>query len=117
MGVFRRARSNPDKWVDDARAWVGTLNGVQRLSDVEPRSVARVAGVVRVLRVRPREGVPAIEAVVSDGTGTVTAVWLGRRAMPGLSLGARLILSGRAAGEQQNLQMLNPEYEFAAPKR
>ncbi|MFN2613737.1 MAG: OB-fold nucleic acid binding domain-containing protein [Actinomycetota bacterium] len=85
------------------------------ISDAKPREIARIAGVVETLRVRPREGVSAIEAAVSDGTGTVTAVWLGRRTIPGLQLGVRMVLRGRLGGGAENLQLMNPEYEFAAP--
>jgi RecG-like helicase len=97
-------------------AWAETVPGVVRIADAEPRSVARVAGVVESLRVRPREGVQAIEAVLTDGSGTVTAVWLGRRMLPGLSLGSKLIVEGRFGGERSRLQVMNPQFEFAAPE-
>src|SRR5262245_38104922 len=85
---------------DAVRVWCSSLPGVTLLADAHPREVAKVAGIVEALRVRPREGVPAIEAVITDGTGSVTAVWLGRRTLPGLTLGARLILEGRLGGDK-----------------
>ena len=105
-----------DRRADSIREWCQTVSGVTLIRDVESRSVAIIAGVVEGLRVRPREGVQAIEATLTDGTGTVTAVWLGRRSIPGLNLGARLVLRGRLGGDPSRLQMMNPAYEFAAPR-
>jgi RecG-like helicase len=98
------------------RAWAETVPGVTLIGEAVPREVCRIAGVIEGLRVRPREGVPAIEALVTDGSGTVTAVWLGRRQIPGLTLGARLILEGRFGGERGRLQVMNPTFEFASPQ-
>ena len=100
---------------DSIRAWSASVEGVTSIGDADPRSVVKIAGVVENVRVRPREGVPAFEAVVADGTGAVTAVWLGRRTIPGLSLGSRLIIEGRLGGNPDRMQVMNPSFEFAAP--
>jgi hypothetical protein len=97
------------------REWVEHQPGVTLISAVAPRSVAKVAGVVDVMRVRPRQGVQAFEADVTDGTGTVTAVWLGRSTVPGVSIGARIVLEGRFGGDRTNLHVINPAFEFASP--
>ncbi len=94
------------------RDWCELQTGVTLVKDAQPRSVVRVGGVVDALRVRPRAGVPQIEAQLSDGTGSVTAIWLGRRAIPGLALGVRMIIEGRLANHTGNLQILNPTFEF-----
>jgi RecG-like helicase len=117
MGWFRRvigklAQSELDRRADQLRDWAEGVPQCTRIGSAQPRSIARVVGVVESLRVRPREGVPVVEAVVSDGTGTVTAVWLGRRSLPGLALGSRLILEGRLGGRPPDLQVVNPSYEF-----
>jgi hypothetical protein len=54
-----------------------------------------------------------LEAVVSDGTGEVTASWTGRSYIPGLTLGTPLILEGVVASERSGLRMVNPRFEFA----
>jgi len=95
------------------REWSESQAGCTLIGDVTPRSVVRVAGVVDALRVRPREGVPQIEAQISDGTGSLTAVWLGRRTIPGLALGLRMIVEGRVAGTgKDDLHIMNPRFEF-----
>jgi hypothetical protein len=95
------------------REWSETQEGCTLIAGAEPRSVVRLAGVVEALRVRPRQGVPQIEAQISDGTGAVTAVWVGRRSIPGLALGVRMIVEGRLAGNStEGLQIMNPRFEF-----
>ena len=118
MGLFKKAfgrlsQDEGERRASTVREWAAALPGVTLINDVKPRTVARVAGIVEGIRVRPREGVPAIEAVVTDGSGSVTAVWLGRRLLPGLQLGRRLVLEGRLGGDPRNLQLMNPLYEFA----
>jgi len=118
MGLFKRAfgkfsQDEGERRAATVREWAAAQEGVTLIVDVQPRSVARIAGIVEGIRVRPREGVPAIEAVVTDGSGSVTAVWLGRRLLPGLQLGRKLTLEGRLGGDPRNLQIMNPRYEFA----
>lgn len=114
--LFKRlSQDQADLRADTIRSWADSVEGVTRIDEVEPRSVVRVAGVVENIRLRPREGVPAFEAAVADGTGTLTAVWLGRRSIPGLALGSKLILEGRVGGASGRMQMVNPSFEFAAP--
>jgi hypothetical protein len=115
---FKRfSQDESERRAEIIRMWAEAQPGVTLIKDVAPRSVARIAGVVEGLRVRPREGVPAIEAVVNDGSGQVTAVWLGRRTISGLMLGARLVLEGRFGGDPARLQLMNPTYEFSVPER
>ena len=118
MGFFKKtfgklSQDEGERRAATVRDWASAQAGVTLISNAQPRTVARVAGIVEGIRVRPREGLPAIEAVVTDGSGTVTAVWLGRRALPGLQLGRKLILEGRLAGDPNSLQLMNPLYEFA----
>jgi RecG-like helicase len=111
---FKRLRQDEsERRAESIRAWASTVPGTTPIAAAKTRDIARVAGVVEGLRVRPREGVPAIEAVIQDGTGQVTAVWLGRRQISGLTLGARVVVEGRLAGDQMRLQMMNPKTEFA----
>lgn len=99
---------------EDLRAWVSTLHDVTPIAHVIPREVVRVAGAVVSIKVRPREDVSVIEAVIDDGTGRVTASWLGRRSIAGLHLGSRLIVEGRLGLKDGALQVMNPTFEFAA---
>jgi hypothetical protein len=73
----------------------------------------KVAGVVRRITVRPVEGLEALEAVLWDGTGEVIAVWLGRRSIPGLALGSRIVVDGVLGRERGRPRIVNPTFEFA----
>ena len=111
---FRRlVQDESERRAGQIRAWAAAVPGTTPIAEAQPRSVVRVAGVVEGLRVRPREGVPAIEAVIGDGSGQVTAVWLGRRQISGLTLGARIVVEGRLGGDPSHLQVMNPITEFA----
>jgi hypothetical protein len=80
------------------------------LDEVELRHPVRVAGEVRSLRIVPRAGADALEATVNDGRGSVTAVFLGRRKVLGLSPGRRIMLEGVVAGEGRRHIIYNPVY-------
>lgn len=54
-----------------------------------------------------------LEIQVYDGTDEVTAVWLGRRKIPGIDLGSGLILEGTIGRfRDDRLKMINPAYEL-----
>ena len=118
MGIFgklmRRLSEDADvRRVAEVGRWALEIEGVIPIGQAEPRAMVKVAGVVERLRVRPQMGVPAIEAVLADGTGTCTAVWMGRRSIKGLELGRRMVIDGRLAVKDGDLQIMNPTYEFA----
>jgi RecG-like helicase len=108
----RLQRDEGEQRAGTIKAWAEGQPGVSMIATVEPRSIARIAGVVETLRVRPRQGGHSFEADITDGTGIATAVWLGRRTVPGLSIGSRIVVEGRFGGERSRLQILNPVYEF-----
>jgi len=88
--------------------------GVTALSDVVPRTQVRVAGEVRSVLIVPRAGAPALEVTVSDGRGAVTAVFLGRRKIAGMSPGRKLVLDGMTRADGARLLVYNPRYQLLA---
>lgn len=73
-----------------------------------------VAGTVKAVVLRPRAGVPTLEAEVYDGTGTVTLVWLGRRRIRGIDPGRSLTARGRMTHHEGRPAIYNPAYELRA---
>ena len=73
----------------------------------------RVAGVIRRMTVLPMEGKEALQALISDGTGEVMIVFMGRREIGGLSLGKRVVVDGVLADQRGEIRMVNPRLEFA----
>ena len=93
--------------------WCKKVAGATPINQAEPRQVATIAGEVERLRIRPEHGVRAIEATLADGSGSITAVWLGRRSIKGLALGRRMVIGGRLAEKDGQRAIMNPTYEFA----
>jgi RecG-like helicase len=72
----------------------------------------RVGGTVRSLTLRCRSQVPALEVELYDGTDVLTLVFLGRRAIRGITPGRELIASGRVTRRGSSFVMYNPMYEL-----
>lgn len=115
LGRFlqRFRRSDEDILRDEIREWAEGVPGTIRLGECPRRRRVRVAGVVRRLTLRPQPGADTIEALVSDGTGEVTAVWTGRDPIPGLSIGTHVVLEGVVSADRHGPRMVNPAFEFA----
>jgi RecG-like helicase len=111
--LSRLAESDEQRLAEEVRTWCEGIPGTVRIADAKPRSKVKLAGMVRRITVRPIEGFEALEIVLSDGTGLVTARWLGRRKIPGLALGSRLVIEGVLGEGQGARRIVNPTYEFA----
>ncbi|HEV3135742.1 MAG TPA: OB-fold nucleic acid binding domain-containing protein [Acidimicrobiia bacterium] len=86
--------------------------GVTPMDRITPRTPTRVAGEIRAVRIVPRAGAPAVEVTVSDGRGSVVGVFLGRRKIPGMSPGRRVMLAGVAGKDGNRYLVYNPEYQL-----
>ena len=85
------------------------------IGELQARDERTVVGEITSLRIVPqRDGSPWLEATISDGTGSMIAMWTGRRRIAGVRPGQRLIVVGRgsASGTGGRLMMLNPAYEL-----
>jgi len=89
--------------------------GCTAIADLRWREPVRVVGRIRSIRVQPRANVPTLECTLVDGSGGITVVFLGRRRVPGLNLGTRVLVEGRAGAHHGKLAVLNPEYTLLAP--
>ncbi len=118
MARFRRMverlyQTDEGRLAEETREWAGGLPGVALLQDVPERGRTKLAGAVRRITIRPVKGFDALDVLLSDGTGEVWVTWLGRRSIPGLTLGSHLVVEGvlgRAGGRRT---MVNPTFEFA----
>jgi RecG-like helicase len=89
------------------------LDGVTPIGDVAWRERVKVAGRVKALRVQPwSEKIQSLELTLVDGTGGLTVVFLGRRHIGGIKLGARLVVEGTVAETRNQLALLNPAYQL-----
>lgn len=81
-----------------------------RIRELQPRQRVTILGTIHSLTLRPRSGVPALEAEIEDGTGRVICTWLGRRAIRGISAGRDIQVSGRVMRDGQQWRIYNPVY-------
>jgi hypothetical protein len=80
------------------------------ICDAQPRTRVCVVGKVTRMTARPTSGQPALAVSISDDTGTVTAVWTGRREIGGITLGRRVAIEGLAVKRADHLEFTNPGY-------
>jgi hypothetical protein len=86
--------------------------GVDQIGDAVDRERVRLRGTLRTVTLRPRGGVPALEAELYDGTGSITIIWLGRRQISGVVPGRSLEILGRIGRHEGHRIMYNPRYEL-----
>ncbi len=118
MNRFRRAVRNltaeTRQLEADELQQQATEAGATTVDRCPDRVPVAVFGTVRAITIRPRGGVPALEAELYDGTGTVTLVWLGRRTIAGLGPGRQVRAFGRITTAHGERLIYNPRYELTA---
>jgi hypothetical protein len=82
------------------------------IADSKHRERVDVAGTLRAVTLRPQGGTPTMEAELWDGTGRVLLVWLGRRDIPGIQPGRKIIVHGRLTSVKGERAIYNPAYEL-----
>lgn len=86
--------------------------GVTPIAQAADRELLKLRGTLRTVTLRPRGGVPALEAELFDGTDVLTIVWLGRRRIAGITPGRSLQVQGRIGRHDGVRTMYNPRYEL-----
>jgi hypothetical protein len=116
--VRGRFRSTLSRWAssEDQEAKVLRSDteraGCCAIADAVDREKVELQGSLRTVTLRPRGGVPALEAELYDGSGVITVVWLGRRRIAGIEPGRRIRVQGRIGTQERNRIMYNPRYEL-----
>jgi hypothetical protein len=82
------------------------------MAAARPRVRARFEGDVRKIRIQPLAAVPTLEVVLDDGTGRVTALFMGRRGIAGVECGRRLVIEGTPVAGERGLTLYNPSYDL-----
>ncbi len=84
--------------------------GAETLSSARPRSRVTLRGTITSLTSDAKNG--WLEAEVTDGTGTVRLVWMGRDHIQCLIPGRHVRIVGRLASEDGKPVIYNPEFEL-----
>lgn len=89
------------------------LIGAQAAAHCNVGQTVKVRGTIRALRLRPTSGTPMLEVEIWDGSGFLTLIWLGRRAIPGINAGRSLVAEGRISrGPSDQPAIYNPRYSL-----
>lgn len=113
-----RLRDGLSRWAshsrDEARDLVrdNEKAGVLCIADAPDRDMVVVQGKLKTVTLRPRGGVPVLEAELYDGTGSVTVLWLGRRRIAGIFPGRSIRITGRIGVHNDERIIYNPRYEL-----
>ncbi len=82
------------------------------IGEARDRQRLEIRGSLRTVTLRPRGGVPALEAELYDGSGVITVIWLGRRRIAGIEPGRQIVVTGRIGIQDSQRVMFNPRYEL-----
>jgi RecJ-like exonuclease len=74
--------------------------------------VVRVRGTVGSILIEPRGAAPSLTASISDGTGVIEAIFMGRRDIPGIEPGRVVTIHGRVAQGEAGPHIFNPWYRL-----
>lgn len=113
-----RLRRSLSRWAssDDMEARELRIDTVKAgccpIAEAPDRARVELRGSIRTVTLRPRGGVPALEAELYDGSGTITVIWLGRRRIAGIEPGRAIKVLGRIGVQDRNRVMFNPRYEL-----
>ncbi|UAL28279.1 OB-fold nucleic acid binding domain-containing protein [Nocardioides rotundus] len=114
-----RLRGALSRWANSAEEHDRALRqeyvehgGATAIGEAPDREMVVLRGTLRTVTLRPRGGVPALEAELYDGTGAIDLVWLGRRRIAGIAPGASIQVRGRIGRHDRDRVIYNPRYEL-----
>jgi hypothetical protein len=87
-------------------------DGCTPIGSARHRQRVVLGGRVHAVRVQPWSGVATLELTLVDRTGAMTIVFLGRRHLPGVGTGTRLVVQGMVGEHRGHLAILNPAYDI-----
>jgi hypothetical protein len=114
--ALRRLTADDDDLAAEELAGRAQQHGACRIDEAPDRSPVCLHGVIQSVTLRPRGGVPALEAELYDGTATVYVVWLGRRRIDGIRPGVSMIVEGRLGDGNGRRTLYNPAYRLLPAK-
>jgi hypothetical protein len=85
-------------------------SGLVAIDQAPDRTRVKLSGSLRTVTLRPRGGVPALEAELFDGSDSLMLVWLGRREIAAISPGRSVEVSGRIGRHGGDRVIYNPRY-------
>ncbi len=114
-GVVSEAeRAVADRRAADVHVFGPQAAGSTPIGQAAWRTRVTVAGRLRSVRVQPKGRASNLECLLADGTGQILLVFQGRKSVPGLQPGARMVVEGMVGDWARRPAILNPRYELLA---
>jgi amino acid transporter len=89
--------------------------GVLRIGSITAPGKVVVEGRIRVVEIKPVKSNSVLACEISDGSGTLTALFYGRSHIPGIVCSARVRFKGSVGIKDGHPVMINPAYELIFP--
>ena len=88
------------------------VDEVTPIAQARARVRARFEGEIRRVRIQPLAAVPTLVVMLEDGTGRLSALFMGRRGIAGVECGRRLAIEGTPVAGERGLTLYNPAYDL-----
>ncbi|WP_028476611.1 OB-fold nucleic acid binding domain-containing protein [Nocardia sp. CNY236] len=115
-GYFRRLGRRLTEDIDqlDAQELAETskASGARRASECRRGDEATMVGRLRCVEACSKSAGATVQAEFFDGTDAITLVWIGRRRIPGIEPGRRILVRGRVGDRDGRKVIFNPYYEL-----
>jgi amino acid transporter len=85
------------------------------IKDLVWRQRATIEGHVRSVRIAPLAGSPSLQVELWENNAGITLIFYGRRAIPGIGVGATLRATGMVSELNGTFAMANPTYTLTEP--
>lgn len=118
MASTSRLRRSISRWASSSEEHARELRrtstdaGEDCVAVCQDRARVHLRGTLRTVTLRPRGGVPALEAELYDGSGAITIIWLGRRRIVGIDPGVSIAVEGRIGVHEGQRVIFNPRYQL-----
>jgi len=115
LARWRRLISSDDELESQRKLDQALEAGATPVSEVVPRQQVTVFGELMSITLSPSRGSHWLRGELSDGSGTLGLMWMGRRTVPGIRPGVKLAVSGRVTKDADGKSvMYNPSYKLTA---
>lgn len=111
---MRRLRSSTAELEAEELAEQSLRAGLRTICEAQPQHRVTLRGRVTSITLNPVGEHKWLEVEVTDGTGTVTVIWMGRRSITGVDPGRRLLVTGMLTRSGERKVIYNPAYELIA---
>ncbi|MFC3962110.1 MULTISPECIES: OB-fold nucleic acid binding domain-containing protein [Nocardia] len=108
----RRLTADIDHLDAEELAESAEASGACRASECRRGEEVSMLGRLRSVEACSKAVGAAIEAELFDGTDAITLVWIGRKRIPGIEPGRKILVRGRVGERDGRKVIFNPYYEL-----